>query len=557
MKISLDWIKDFVALPEDLSPQEMGVRFTLSTCEVEGVEVTNAHLENVSIVEITGVEPHPEADKLRLVSFYTGQEERKVVCGAPNAAPGLKVPFAPVGTSLPGGFTLEAKKIRGVMSEGMLCAEDELGLGDGHEGLLELPQEAPVGQNMVEYMGLNKDILLEIDNKSITHRPDLWGHYGMAREFSAAFGTPLVKPFDPAWLKKMRGYYNDSPAPVSIEVKKDTACLGFLGLSVDNVEIKESPLYMQQRLLACGMRPINNIVDISNYVMLELGMPNHLFDRDTIRGGKIIVRDMGEEESFTTLDEMVRKMVPADTMVCDTEGPSSIGGIMGGLTSAVKDDTTRLFIEVANWRPERIRHTSTRLGLRTDASQRYEKSLDSHQLEKTVLRLLELILESCPDAKVVGPLVSDGLTLQDNLKIDLTLERVNSILGTELDKPEVIRILESLEYTVEAPGEVMKVTVPSFRATKDVEVDADLIEDIGRIYGYDKLIPVAPLNEITAINLSPAKTLERKIQDFMVYRGRALEIYSYPHGRGEPVGTGRMGGEKRRPYPGQRLKSGD
>ncbi len=527
MKISLDWIKDFVELP-GLTAEEIGVKFTLSTCEVEGVEETNAHMEAVKVVEIKKIEPHPEADKLRLVTFDTGSGEQRVVCGAPNVAVGMKAAFAPNGTTLPGGFTLKPKEIRGVMSEGMLCAEDELGLGEAHEGLVELPSDAPVGTSLADFMNLKRDILLEIDNKSITHRPDLWGHYGMAREFSAAFDKPLAKSFDNKWLEKMRAHYNDAAAPVSIKVEKGTACLGFIGLSVDNVSVKPSPLWMQQRLSACGMRPINNIVDISNYVMLEQGIPNHIFDRDTIRGGQIIVRDNGEESVFTTLDEMERRMLPDDTMVCDAEGPSSIAGIMGGLTSSVKDDTSRIFIESANWKPERIRHTSTRLGLRTDASQRYEKSLDSHQLEQNVLRILELLLESCPEARVVGSLVSDGLILSKPLVIDLSVERVNSILGTELDKPAIKKILEKLEYAVDDTGELMKVTVPSFRATKDVEVDADLIEDVGRIYGFDKLVPLAPHNEITVTELSPAKKMERKIQDFMVLNGRALEIYTYP-----------------------------
>ena len=527
MKISLNWIKDFVELPE-LEAEEMGVKFTLTTCEVEGVEEINAHFSRVKVAEITGVEPHPEADRLKLVSFDAGSGEQRVVCGAPNATPGLKVPFAPVGTVLPGGFKLEPKKIRGVISEGMLCAEDELGLGEGHEGLLVLPEDAPVGTSLLDYMKLTPDVILDIDNKSITHRPDLWGHYGMAREFAAAFRRSLARPFDESWIEKMRGFYNSETAPVTIEVQEGCACLGFVGLSVDNVTVKPSPDWMQQRLYACGMRPINNIVDISNYVMLELGMPNHLFDRDTIRGGRIIVKENGVDSVFTTLDGMERKMVPSDTMVCDSDGPSSIGGIMGGLTSSVKDETSRIFIEVANWRPERIRHTSTRLGLRTDASQRYEKSLDSHQLERTVLRILELMLESCPEARVTGSLVSDGLTLEDEPVIDLTMERVNSILGTAIEAPEAVSILESLDYTVEIKEEVLKVRVPSFRATKDVEVDADLIEDIGRIYGYDRLIPVAPHNEITAVSLSPGKSMERKIQDFLVYRARALEVYSYP-----------------------------
>jgi len=528
MKISLDWIKEFVELPEDLTPEEIGMRFTLSTCEVEGVEVSNEHLEQVTVAEITEINPHPEADKLNLVKFKTAEGEKQVVCGAPNVAVGMKVPFAPIGTTLPIGFTLEPKKIRGIMSEGMLCAEDELGLGEGHEGLLELPGDAKIGMTLAEHLGMHSDVLLDIDNKSITHRPDLWGHYGMAREFAAVFRKPLAKPQSEEWIQKMRGLMNDQPSPVTIDVDPDSACLGYLGLSVDNVTVKPSPKWMQQRLLACGLRPINNIVDISNYVMLELGQPNHLFDRDTIRGGKIIVKEMGEESTFVTLDEMERQIIASDTMVCDAEGPSVIGGIMGGLTSSVKDSTTRIFIEAANWVDARIRHTSTRLGLRTDSSQRYEKSLDTNQLEKAVLRILELVLESCPEARVVGKIESDGVKPTKELVIDLTSKRVNSILGTDLESAEIAEILESLEFKVHTEGHVMKVTVPSYRATKDVEVDADLIEEVGRIYGFDKLAPQAPHNEITAVSLSAGKQIERKIQDFMVYRGRALEVYTYP-----------------------------
>ncbi len=529
MKISLDWIQDFTELPSDLSPQEIGARFTLSTCEVEGVEVSNAHLEEVTVAEVTAVEPHPEADKLQLVRFSTGDGERQVVCGAPNVAVGQKVPFAPVGTTLPIGFTLEPKKIRGVLSEGMLCAEDELGLGEGHEGLLILDPGAPVGQTLGEYLGIKRDVLLDIDNKSITHRPDLWGHYGMAREFAAAFGKTLARPFDQAWEKSLKERFDGGESPVSVEVQEGSACLGYLGLSVDGITVQPSPQWMQQRLISCGLRPINNIVDISNYVMLELGHPNHIFDRDTIHGGRIIVKDMDGEITFVTLDEMERTIVPGDTMVCDAEGPSVIGGIMGGLDSSVKDGTSRVFIEVANWVDARIRHTSTRLGLRTDSSQRYEKSLDSNGMERVVLRILELIVESCPKAKVRGKIEADGVKYTPELNIELTPRRVNSILGTTLDAEQISSYLRALDFSVQSgEGDALTVGVPSFRATKDVEVDADLIEEVGRIHGYDKLEPLAPHNEITAVRLSPGKRLERKIADFLVYRGRALEVYSYP-----------------------------
>ncbi|WP_028972587.1 phenylalanine--tRNA ligase subunit beta [Spirochaeta cellobiosiphila] len=527
MKISLDWIKEFTPLP-DLTPEELGVKFTLSTCEVEGVEETNAHLAKVTVAQITKIEPHPEADKLNLVSFKCQDGEKRVVCGAPNVAVGLKVPFAPIGTTLPGGFTLEPKKIRGILSEGMLCAEDELGLGEGHEGLLILNDEASIGQTMSEYLELQSDILLDIDNKSITHRPDLWGHYGMAREFSAVFGNPLKKAFSSEWEAKMKSHFTSDVNPVSVSVKEGTACVGYYGLSMENVTVKDSPKWIQQRLISCGLRPISNIVDISNYVMLELGQPNHIFDRDTIRGGQIIVRKMGEDTKFTTLDDMERDIIADDTMVCDAEGPSVIGGIMGGLTSSVKPTTSRIFIEAANWVDVRIRHTSTRLGLRTDSSQRYEKSLDTNQLERTVLRVMELVLESCPEAKVVGQIVSDGVIKTPELKIELSPKRVNSVLGTDLNSQEIAKNLESLEFEVTTEGENLMVTVPSFRATKDVQVDADLIEEVGRIHGFDKLQPKAPFNEVTAIELSPAKKMARRIQDFLILRGRALEIYTYP-----------------------------
>ncbi|AHC16735.1 phenylalanine--tRNA ligase subunit beta [Salinispira pacifica] len=531
MKISLDWIQDFTELPGELSPEEIGTQFTLSTCEVEGVERSNEHLEQVTVAQITGIEPHPEADKLNLVRFKTGDGEKQVVCGAPNVAVGQKVPFAPVGTTLPIGFTLEPKKIRGVLSEGMLCAEDELGLGEGHEGLMILDGDAALGQTLADYLKTSTDVLLDIDNKSITHRPDLWGHYGMAREFAAVFRKELKTPFDESWMQKLRKLQTKDPSPVSIQVDEKSACLGYMGLSVDNVTVKPSPQWMQNRLIACGLRPINNIVDISNYVMLELGQPNHIFDRETIRGGTIIVREMGEHHTFTTLDEVERHIIPGDTMVCDAQGPSVIGGIMGGLSSSVKEQTSSIFIEAANWVDARIRHTSTRLGLRTDSSQRFEKSLDTNQLERTIWRILELVLESCPEAKVAGSLESDGMKYTPELTIDLSEERVNSILGTNLDAAAIKKYLESLEFQVEMKSErpgSMKVTVPSFRATKDIEVDADLIEEVGRIHGYDKLIPIAPKNEITAVKLLPEKLLKRKIMDFMVYRGRALEIYSYP-----------------------------
>lgn len=527
MYISIDWIKDFVELP-DLEPGKLAERFTMATCEVEDVLTTGELLNKVRIVEITEVENHPDSDHLHLVKFTDGKELKQVVCGAPNVEVGKRVPFAPLGTTFPGGFTLTPKKIRGVVSEGMLCSETELEIGSDDSGLKIFDSDAPLGKSVGDYIGQKNDILLDIDNKSITHRPDLWGHFGMAREFAAVFGNPLKDHFDSAWEKKIRSWMNDEKAPVSITVDPDSANLGFTGISMDNITIKPSPQWMQDRLNACGMRPINNIVDISNYVMLELGIPNHIFDRDTIRGGQIIVRRAGDDKEFITLDEVKRELIPTDTMVCDAEGPSGIAGIMGGLDSAVADTTTRIFLEAANWRDAEVRRTATRLGLRTDALQRYEKSLDSQLLERTLLRLVELVKESCPEAVVRGRIVVDNMPEYTPLVINITAGRIRKVLGKEVDTGEIVRILEALDFTVERNGDDLTVTVPSYRSTKDVECDADIIEEIGRVIGYDNITPAAPLNEVNAVRLSEAKSMSRKILDFMVNRAGALEVMTYP-----------------------------
>ncbi|WP_163339875.1 phenylalanine--tRNA ligase subunit beta [Desulfopila sp. IMCC35008] len=528
MNISINWIKDYVALPEDITPRELGVKFTLATCEVEDVETTGAHLNEVKVVQVTSIEPHPDADKLRLVTFETGTGEKRVVCGAPNVEVGKKVPFAAVGVTLPGGFTLVPKKIRGVESEGMLCSEDELNLSGNHDGLMILADDAAVGISLAEHLAAESDIIFDIDNKSITHRPDLWGHYGMAREFAAIFDTPLKDVFSETWKENLRGQYTDEKPPVTIHVDPESCCLGFKGLSMDNVTVKPSPQWMQDRLNACGMRPINNIVDISNYVMLETGMPNHIYDRDTIKGGEIHVRRMGEDSVFVTLDEQDRKMIASDTMVYDAERVSGIGGIMGGLDSSISDTTTRIFLESANWKDSEVRKTSVRLGLRTDASQRYEKCLDTNQLEQTILRLVELMKESCPEAKVVGGMQEDGIQPTPELKIIVSVDKISRVLGTEVSEERVVAILESLDFMVEKNQDSLKVTVPSYRATKDIEFEDDIIEEIGRIIGYDNITPVSPVNLTETTRLSEAKLMQRRIQDFMVFNGRALEVMTYP-----------------------------
>lgn len=527
MKVSIDWIQDFVDL-KSLPVAELAERFTLGAAEIEEVQTVGDYWEKISVAQITGITPHPEADKLNLVTFDYGAEETKtVVCGASNVRIGLKTPFAPIGTTLPIGFTLEPKKIRGILSDGMLCSEQELGLCENSEGIMELPEEAPVGKTLREYWGKKTDVIIDIENKSLTHRPDMWGHFGMAREFAALTKRPLKNPYDHLWAEKLKKQIPGGESPIKVSVNQESAGLAYFALSLDNVTVGHSPSWMVERLEAAGFRSLNNIVDISNYVMLELGFPLHIFDRDKISGETLEIKRMGVEESFITLDEQERKLIPTDTVISDKKGPLVLAGIMGGLSSGVSEKTTKILIEVANWKAAEVRKTSTRLGLRTDSSQRYEKSLDSLQCEKTLLRTLELILSLCPQAKVVGKIEYDGKNLEDYtpLKIKTSADKISRVLGYEVTQKRVEDILKALDFKIE--GELL-VTVPSFRATKDIECEDDLIEEIGRVIGYGEITPASPLLPVFPVSLSAEKILMRRIQDFLVSHTQALEVLTYP-----------------------------
>lgn len=530
MLISIDWIKDFTKVP-DLDPKAIGERFTLGTAEVEDVQTSGLYWQQIKVAHVVKTEPHPEADKLQLATIDLGDNvERRVVCGAANCRAGIKTPYAPVGVTLPGGLTLEPKKIRGVLSEGMLCSEEELGTKDTSEGILELPADSKIGMTMAEYFDETSDVILDVDNKSLTHRPDLWGHYGIAREFAALFESELTDMFDDSWKASIEEKFgNESETPLKPKVNLESACLAYWGLSIDGVKVGESPRWLKRRLQAVGLRPINNIVDISNYVMLELGIPNHVFDRETIKGNLQIER-LGVDATFTTLDEVERKLVPSDTVIRDDDKPLVLAGIMGGLNSGVTEKTTKVFLEVANWHAAQVRRTSTRLGLRSDSSQRYEKSLDSTLCYRTLLRLTQLILQICPEAKVIGAPAYDGTDLSQikTLTIDTSYEKIIKVLGHEISTDRVVNIFTSLGFKVERANDHFKVQVPSWRATKDVECEADLIEEIGRIVGYDHITAVAPALEVAPVRLTSAQTLHRKIKDFMSLHAESHEVMTYP-----------------------------
>jgi phenylalanyl-tRNA synthetase beta chain len=530
MLISIDWIKDFVKLPE-LSPKELGIQFTMASAEVEDVIEQGQHLEVVKVAEIISVEKHPEADKLNLVTFnFGGKETKRVVCGAANVKVGLKTLYAPLGVTLPNGMTLEPKKIRGILSEGMLCSEEELGYSDDSAGIIELPSSDIIGTTLKDLKNEKGDVLLDVDNKSLTHRPDMWGHFGIAREFAAIFNSPLLNRFDKKWSDSLKNKFNLDKSPITPKIHGDCSALGYFGLSLSNISVTDSPEWIKTRLIAVGLRPINNIVDISNYVMLELGIPLHIFDRDLIEGSEINIKRLTSDETFTTLDEVERSLNNTDTIIADAKKPLVIAGIMGGLNSGVSDSTTNIFIEVANWKAAEVRRTSTRLGLRTDSSQRYEKTLDTQLLERTLLRTLELVLELCPEAKIIGKMEYDGIDLASISALQVTTsgDKISKVLGIEVSQERVIEILSALDFDISNKDGNLTVGVPSYRATKDIENEADVIEEIGRVIGYDNITPFSPKLDVEPVKLSPAKVLHRKLQDFLVNHGRCFEIMTYP-----------------------------
>jgi phenylalanyl-tRNA synthetase beta chain len=530
VKISLNMLKAYTALP-DISVKELSDRLTEAACEVEKVTVINRHLHSIVAVKVTGIEKHPAADSLKIVKFSDGNRDLNVVCGAPNVRIGMITAFAGVGTELPGGLTLQAKSIRGVESSGMLCSERELGLGDSHEGIIELPDGTVCGTPLNVLLEKEEDVVFEIDNKSITHRSDLWAIEGMARETAALFNISYREPFPAERLTAIKNLFsNDEKPPVTLTVHENTACMGYAGYSVSNVSTAvPSPLWLKEQLIIADIRPVNVLVDISNYVMIELGIPTHFFDREAIAGGRIIVQKLSGDVLFTTLDGKDRLLSAGDTVVADAEKPLVIAGVMGGESSMVNESTTRLFVEAAVWRADEVRKTSLRLGLRTDSSIRYEKSLDPMRIERTLLRTAELIKEIFPEARFEGGIQTSNITPFQPYTVNINIKRFNRVMGLAVSAEEAEAILSRLGFTARKTGpEGLQVGVPSWRSTKEALGEADIYEEIGRIYGYRHITPVPPLWPLAGEAAGRVFTFERRLQDFFVLNGQAYEIFTHP-----------------------------
>lgn len=497
MKISLNWIKEFTDLPSKYSAKELAGLLTLRTCEVEGYEEQKAQFSNMVVGKTIKTKPHPNADKLRLVETDVGGGTVQIVCGGQNLTEGMLVAVA-----LPGAIVkwhgteiveLKETKIRGEHSFGMICAGEEIGLPAAPQnGITDLGallaqfdiKPPKIGMPLAQALGLD-DTIFEIDNKSLTHRPDLWGHYGMAREFSA-FLSKKLKPFAPKIKLSAGG------EKITVKVEKAEICKRFLSVIVSGVKVEKSPVWLIKRLEAVGMRPVNNIVDITNYVMHELGHPMHAFDRKIVKTDKFVIRYARENEIIETLDHKKRRLSKEDALVTNGENALAIAGVMGGANSEINPNTTEIILEVATWNPVLIRKTSQRHALRTDAAQRFEKSLDPEIALLAFRRACELIAKLCPGAKFGQ--TADYYPKKDKpIAVLLDTEKAKNKIGSRITEKEMAAHLKALGFGVaKAKKGNLKITVPSFRATKDINIEDDLVEEISRMHGYEKIVPALP-----------------------------------------------------------------
>ena len=517
MFLSMNWISDFVDL-SGLDKEELIHQFSLSTAEVENeIFCKGSDISGVVVAEIKSVEPHPESKKLHLLKVDAGDGAlTDVVCGAPNVRVGMKTAFAKVGAQI-GEITIAPRKLAGFTSNGMCCGESELGISDDNSGIMEITDDIPCGTDLKSVYEID-DIVFEVDNKSLTNRPDLWGHYGIAREFAALAGRPL-KPLETEELSVYDGLRK-----VDLKIE-DPLCYRYSCLQVENIKRTVSPVNMRIRLYYCGMRAINFLADLTNYLMLEMGQPMHAFDSRKV--GKIRIRRFDKPFVFKTLDGVERNVDENTLMICNDDTPVAIAGIMGGLDSEIVDDTTTLTLESATFDAASIRKSTVRLAHRTDASMRYEKSLDTELTVPAIARFLNLLKKYDSGATVVSALTDEYAYHFDTVELNFTKAFVDRYTGIEIDNDTIVKTLRSLGFKVTVSGDTFDVVVPSWRATKDVTMNADIIEEITRIYGYDNFEIHTTRSPLYPVRPAEVKSNEEKIKDMLVKRFDLHELHSY------------------------------
>ncbi len=518
MRIPLSWLSEYVDLTPD--HQELARRLTVAGVEVGDIIRTGGDWQDVRVAQVTNVEKHPNADRLVLATLHIGEgASRTVVCGAPNVAAGQKVAFAEVGARLIDGHTgkstvLKPAVIRGVESAGMICSEKELGISDEHLGILILPDDAAIGLPLASVLG---DVIFDLD--LTPNRPDLMSVLGVAREVAALTSQPVR---DPSIEYKAAGAPIKGRAQVAID--DADLCPRYVAALIENVKIAESPAWMQERLLAAGMRPINNVVDITNYVMLETGQPLHAFDFKRLRGGQIVVRRARPGEKLLLLDGSERELSPDMLVIADAEAAVAIAGVMGGAASEVTPKTTTILLEAANFSGPSIRRTSQALKVRTDASIRFEKGISVHLPPIAAQRAVKLMVDLCGGRAAQG-LIDVAPKKEKDLRITLTQQRLYRVLGIDLPPIQVRRILTALGFGCRwMPPDRFIVRVPYWRT--DVAIPDDVIEEVARILGYDQLPTSRLRGQIPVHQPQPRLELRERVRDALAAAGMQ-EIITY------------------------------
>ena len=516
MLLSMNWIGDFVDL-SGLDKKALIHNFTLSTAEVEDIIVKGEDTHGVVVAKILSVENHPTSKKLHLLKVDKGDEILDIVCGAPNVREGMKVALATSGGAV-SGHPIAPATVAGFVSYGMCCSEAELGISDDNSGIWEITDDVPLGTDIKTVYDID-DIIFEVDNKSLTNRPDLWSHYGIAREFATITGRALKAPE----LCDLTKY--DTLPPVAIDVRATELVWRYSAIKVENIKRKLSPVNMRIRLYYCGSRAINFLADLTNYVMMEMGQPMHAFDNRKV--DKIEVQTYPDGIKFTTLDGVERQIDGNMLMITSAELPVAVAGVMGGDASKIEDDTDSLLLESATFDGVSVRKTTTRLGLRTDASMRYEKMLDPELCATATARLLALLFACDPDARVISSFSDCYVRRYPTITLSFDKSYVDRYTGINIPTERIVTTLLGLGFGVLAEGDSFTVTVPSWRATKDVTIKADIIEEITRIYGYDNFDVFTSASPLKPVRREARGSFEDRIKDILVKTFRMHEVHSY------------------------------
>ncbi len=520
MNLSLEWLKQYIDLP-DLAPEKIAHELTMATAEVEGVEVLKRSVKNIVVGEISAIETIDTGESNKIMNYVTvdvGLGTPKTVCGAPNVKIGMKSAFAAPGVTITDGIIVKEQRVYNHVSQGILCSPKELGWGESHAGIMAFPDDMVVGTELAELVP-PEDYIIDIDNKTITHRPDLWGHYGFARELAAIFGCDL-KPLEIADASEW-----DKFTAFPLKIEDTEGCPGYCCLDIDGLKAAFSPVNIQYLLLAIGLRPINLLVDLTNYIMCELGQPMHAFDGERVRD--IAVKSFGTTGTFKTLDSIERSMKTEDLMIYDHTGPIAIAGIMGGEETEIKEDTARVLLESANFNPARIRRTSLRLGLRSDASVRFEKGQPPYHMALSIKRFVQLLRDAGQKPEIRSPLACCGDTGEKERTIIIKTEFINRSIGTHIPDEKIVNILESLGFGCDLKNGELLLKIPPYRSKRDISIPNDIIEEVARIYGYDNITPAMPEVDMHPYNFNIQLQKQHKIRRFLSTAKGFSEVHTY------------------------------